>query len=132
MGGGQAVSRVVAGIGCRSGCAADEIVDLVRDACARAGRQATALSAPAFKQGESGLQEASRRLGLPLQWIDEPALRAAQERCITRSGLAERAVGVASVAEGSALASIGAGGRLLLARIASAGATCALAEEGGA
>lgn len=57
------------------------------------------------------------------------ALAGVEVRCLTRSELASRVVGFGAVAEGSALAAAGAGGRLILPRIASARATCALAEE---
>lgn len=129
MGGNQAMSgRVVAGLGCRAGCPAEQIVDVVREAAARAGRDPAVLAAPHFKQGEQGLEDAAHRLGLPLLFIGADALAAAQAACVTRSTVVERAVGVASVAEGSALAACGPGGRLLLARLARGGATCALAE----
>jgi cobalt-precorrin 5A hydrolase len=134
MGGGEAMTRntlgrVIAGVGCRAGCPAEDIVALVQEACARTGRPASALAAPAFKQGERGVRDAARLLALPLLLVDDAALAAAQPRCPTRSDVAARAVGAASVAEGSALAAAGAGGRLLLPRIGGARATCALAEE---
>ncbi len=119
--------RVIAGIGCRANCPAGEIVVLVQEACARAGSRPAALAAPAFKRGEPGLREAAHLLAVPLLLVEPAALAAAQPRCPTRSEAAARATGVASVAEGSALAAAGAGGRLLLPRIAGARATCALA-----
>ncbi|HTI02212.1 MAG TPA: cobalamin biosynthesis protein, partial [Acidisoma sp.] len=54
-------------------------------------------------------------------------LRGEQGRCLTRSARAQREVGLASVAEAAALAGAGPGGRLVLARIAADGVTCALA-----
>lgn len=123
-----ASGRVIAGVGCRTGCTAAAIVALVQDASARAGRAVAALAAPEFKQDEAGLREAARRLALPLLLVGPEDLAAAQPDCPTGSPAAERATGFASVAEGSALAASGPGGRLLLARIAGGGATCALAE----
>lgn len=117
---------IVAGVGCRRGCSGAEIAGLVRDALA--GRQAAALAAPAFKQDEAGLHEAARLLGLGLRLVREPALAAAQNGCMTRSARVRQATGLASVAEASALAVAGSGSRLILPRIASARATCALAE----
>ncbi len=116
---------IVAGLGFRNGCGADDIVRLVRAAEARAGRTAGLLAAPTWKQGAPGLHDAAARLGLRIAFIDGAALIAVQPRCPTRSTVAERETGVASVAEGAALAA--SGGRLLLARIAAGGATCALA-----
>ena len=120
--------KVIAGIGCRRDTPAAEIVAVVRQACASAGRAADALAAPDFKAAEAGLHEAADQLGVRLMLVASADLLAAQPRCVTHSARAESATGVASVAEGSALAAAGPSSRLLLARIAGAGATCALAE----
>jgi len=123
---------IVAGIGCRKGCGADEIVTLIRAAVERAGIancRFTALAAPAFKADEAGPREAAERLGLPLLRIGEQALKAAEPRCPTHSEAALEATGFASVAEAAALAAAGADARLVLPRIASGAATCALAER---
>jgi cobalt-precorrin 5A hydrolase len=119
MGGGEAV--IVAGIGCRRGCPAEDIVALVRQAGG-----ADALAAPAWKHDEAGIAEAARLLDLNLRFIDDAALAAMQDQCPTRSAAVARATGHASVAEAAALAG---GGRLVLARIAGGLATCALAEH---
>lgn len=116
---------IVAGLGFRTGCPAEDIVHAVGLAQDRAGCVAASLAAPLWKRHEPGLHEAASRLGLPVTLIDRPALAAVQPRCPTRSAVAERATGIASVAEGAALAA--SGGRLLLARVAAGGATCALA-----
>lgn len=127
---------VVAGLGCRRGCAAGEIVALVGTAIDRArdhagiGRcRVTALAAPAFKKDTPALLDAATDLGLPLLWIEEAAMHAAEPRCETRSDKAREATGFASVAEAAALAAAGPGSRLMLPRINSGAATCALAER---
>jgi cobalamin biosynthesis protein CbiG len=116
---------IVAGIGCRRGCPAEAIIALVRAAEAIV-ETVGALAAPAFKRDETGLHQAAERLGVPLLFVDDAALAAAQVHCVTRSDAAERATGFASVAEAAAL---GAGGVLLLPRLAGAGVTCALARQ---
>ena len=98
---------------------------LVQTAQARAGCIVGSLAAPDWKCREPGLHDAAARLSLPIAFIDTAALIAVQRHCPTRSIVAERATGVASVAEGAALAA--SGGRLLLARITHGDATCALA-----
>jgi cobalt-precorrin 5A hydrolase len=126
VGGGEAVSgRVIAGIGCRRGCPAEDVVRVLR----RADADVAAIAVPAFKADEPGVREAARRLGVPVIRVDDAALARAQARCVTHSPAAERATGFASIAEGSALAAAGPNGRLLLARIAVGAATCAVAEE---
>ena len=116
--------RVIAGIGFRRGCAAEEILRVLE----RVGVDVAAIAVPAFKADEPGVIEAGRRLGVPVIRVDDAALAQAQAHCPTRSPAAARATGFASVAEGSALAASGPRGRLVLARIAVGGATCALAE----
>ncbi len=118
---------IIAGIGCRKGCAAEEIAALVQRAAALSGCEPTALAAPDFKADEAGLQAAAFLLGLALLPVSAADLAAAQPRCVTRSARAEAATGTASVAEGSALAAAGPDSRLRLPRIASACATCAIA-----
>ena len=116
---------IVAGLGFRRGCPADDIVRVVQRAQDRIGCTVAMLATPDWKQREPGLHAAAVRLGLPIAFVDAAALEAVQPRCPTRSAVAERETGVASVAEGAALAA--SGGSLLLARIAQGSATCALA-----
>ncbi len=135
MGGGEArgEAMIVAGIGCRKGCGADEIVALIEQAVRDAGIancRFTALAAPRFKQDEPGPRGAAERMNLPLLLIEDAAMRAAEPQCATRSVTALEATGFASVAEAAALAAVGPEGRLVLPRIASNMATCALAERG--
>jgi cobalt-precorrin 5A hydrolase len=127
MDGDQAM--IVAGLGCRRLCPAGEIVDLVRAAESRTGRVVDVLAAPAFKDEEPGLQAAAHSLGLRLVFIDQAALDDVQDRCPTPSQAAHKAIGLASVAEACALACAGPAGILLLPKIASARATCALAGD---
>jgi cobalt-precorrin 5A hydrolase len=128
MGGHEAMT-IIAGLGFRRDCAAADIVAVVRDAGARAGRPVDALAVPDFKADEAGIQQAVTTLGLPLHRIPRDALRGEQGRCLTRSHTARQATGLASVAEAAALAAAGRNGKLILPRIASATATCALAES---
>lgn len=119
---------IVAGIGCRARCPAEAIVALVRDAETRSGHTADALATPAHKADTAPLRDAARNLRLPLLPVAPDALRAAAPLCTTRSAASLAATGLPSVAEAAALAATGPGARLLLPRIASPLATCALAE----
>ncbi|MBP2313113.1 cobalamin biosynthesis protein [Azospirillum soli] len=124
---------IAAGIGCRTGCAGDEIATLVRAAFDEAAIQdgtVAVLAAPERKRHEEGVHEAARLLALPLHFIDDAAMAAAQDRTLTRSARVEAAVGIASVAEAAALAAAGPGSRLLLPRRSTPRATCALAISG--
>ncbi|MGQ9371149.1 cobalamin biosynthesis protein [Azospirillum sp. ST 5-10] len=123
---------IAAGLGCRRGCDGREIAGLVRTAFAAAGlddgaRAATVLFAPDAKRDEPGLADAARRLALPLRFLPRDALAAVAGRTVTRSARVAAAVGLPSVAEAAALAGAGPGGRLLLPRLSTPRATCALA-----
>lgn len=123
---------LVAGIGCRRGASAHEIVSLVRRALGlAAGGDAVlaALATPRFKADEPGIRDAASVLGVPLTLVEQAALLAAQPRCATRSAHAAATAGVAAVAEGAALAAAGADAVLLLPRISDGGVTCALAGK---
>ncbi|NLH81970.1 MAG: cobalamin biosynthesis protein [Phyllobacteriaceae bacterium] len=124
------------GVGCRSGVAAEVIVDLVEAALARTARAdlAVALFTVVDKSSEPGIAEAAGRLGLTLVHLPRVALETVADRVATRSQKVIELFGVPSIAEGSALAGAGAAGRLLFPRIADRGATVAVAisgEDGG-
>lgn len=122
---------IVAGIGSRPDCSGEEIAGLVERAAREAGVWPERLAVPRFRADALGPRAAAALLSLPLLAVEAGALAAVQARCPTRSARAEAATGIASVAEGCALAAVGPEGTLRLRRIASANATCALADGGG-
>lgn len=81
------------------------------------------------KIGEPGLTEAASRLRLNLIFLPREALREQAPSVLTRSIRTEQLFGVPSVAEAAALAGAGAGSELVVPRIASQGATCAIARS---
>ncbi len=119
---------IVAGVGFSSNCEPQELVSLVRHAEAAAARPALSLAAPVWKLDTSCLQAAAEMLGLPVAGITEADLAAAASRCVSHSTPSQARAGVGSVAEAAALAAAGPSARLVLPRIASAHATCALSE----
>jgi len=129
MGGDEAM--IVAGLGFRRGVEVGEIVALVEEALARAElapaslhRLATVASLaelPAFA-------EAARHLAVAAIAVDPNTLAAAAPGIRTRSPRSLAAHGVGSVAEAAALGAAGPGAALILERITSPAATCALAR----
>lgn len=119
---------VVAGLGFSSNCRPAELAELVQRAQAAAHRHATALATPAWKAGAAVVAGAAELLALPVVAVEADRLAAAEGGILTQSEASRAAAGVGCVAEAAALAAAGAGARLILARIASAHATCALAE----
>ncbi|EPR44739.1 cobalamin (vitamin B12) biosynthesis CbiG protein [Desulfovibrio sp. X2] len=93
-----------AGLGCRRGAGADEILDCLRGALADAGLAEQALCGLAsadVKADEPGLAEAARRLGLDLTFFPAEALAGVDVP--TPSARVRQAVGTPSVAEAAAL-----------------------------
>lgn len=131
----EAPRAVVAGIGFRHATLADEIVALVAEGLRQAdlaGARLAALATAADRAGDPAIRDAAETLGVPLVAVDVEALREAGRRVVTRSVRIEALRGVGSLAEAAALAAAGPDARLVLPRIASAGATCALAASGDA
>lgn len=123
---------IVAGIGCRKGAAASDVLAAIDAALGEAHLTPTALdwlAAPAEKGGEAGIVEAAERLQRPLVLIPSDRLQQAGERTVTRSERVVALFQVPSVAEASALAAAGEASHLLVARRVAGGATCALAAS---
>jgi cobalt-precorrin 5A hydrolase len=113
-------------MGCRENCGADELIALLSEAIVSVG-EVGALAAPSHRADLASVQAAALHFGLPVLAVGAAQLVAAQAHCRTFSALVHRRMGVGSVAEAAALAGAGAGSRLVLSRIQSARATCAVA-----
>ena len=123
---------ILAGLGFRRAVGSDEIVALVERAlgCALLPKEAlTALATAEALSGAPAFLAAADRLGVGVMPIDPSALRGAAPQVRTVSPRALAAHGVGSVAEAAALAGAGPGATLLLERIASPSATCAIARS---
>jgi cobalt-precorrin 5A hydrolase len=126
----QASGRIVAiGVGCRAGVSGEAIAALARRAFQEAGapegdRRMFTLAA---KGDEPGLIEAARIIGVGLTPLPLAALNAQAGRILTPSASAQARFGAPNIAEASALAGAGEGGRLIAPRLAADGATCAVA-----
>ncbi|HWY84809.1 MAG TPA: cobalamin biosynthesis protein [Roseiarcus sp.] len=124
------MSRIVAiGVGCRAGVAGEAIAALARRALEETGapegeRQMFTLAA---KADEPGVIDAARIIGVTLMPLPIAALNAQAERILTPSATVQARFGAPNIAEASALAGAGEGGRLLGPRLAAGGATCAIA-----
>ena len=124
---------IVAGLGCRRGCRAAELEQLLRAALASLQLPLDALGAlasSAHKRHEPGLLQLAAQLRLPLLWCNEQQLQAQAGQLLSDS--AATRLGLPAVAEASALAAAslrsGRPARLLLGKQRSASATLALAQ----
>jgi len=96
-----------AGFGCRRGCPADTLENLLRQALADHGLALSALrgiASIALKADEPGLQQLAKRLGLPLLLYDAGQLQPYEPLLSHRSVIAHAHSGCWGVAESAALA----------------------------
>ncbi|SEO99735.1 cobalt-precorrin 5A hydrolase [Aquisalimonas asiatica] len=124
---------IALGVGFASRCTENELAAVVMavleevpgllDAHAGVAR----LAAPAHKRPAGLLEPVAGRVGLSPVYVTRDQLSAWQPATVTRSRLAEAAVGLPAVAEAAALAAAGPGARLLIPRRTAGPATCALA-----
>jgi cobalt-precorrin 5A hydrolase len=126
---------IAAGIGCRAGCAAADIVRALELALTAAGLAVAdvhALFSAEFKSSEGGLRSAASELELPVFFLSNAALASHAAACLTHSPQVARRTALPSVAEAAALAgavTIASGSvRLLGVRQLAGGAACALAQ----
>ena len=125
--------QVVAGLGCRSGCAMQELFDLLVDSLAqhelRLGNLA-GLASSAHKRNEAGLQQLAEHLQLELHLFTAAELSPYQPPAPSNPRV-QAATGAAAVAEPCALALARRMGKstahLLGKKRKTARATCALA-----
>jgi cobalt-precorrin 5A hydrolase len=121
---------IVAGVGGRSGVSADEIERAVRmalDMFKLPAERLGALATESAKAAEPAFAEAARRISVPLRACTLDELDRVAGRVLTPSKLVLETKGVPSIAEASALVVAGRNARLLGTRVATAGATCAIA-----
>ncbi|MBI5178107.1 MAG: cobalamin biosynthesis protein [Nitrospinae bacterium] len=126
----EAVKNIIAGVGCRKGKQADDIVAAIRSALGMAGvdiSQVRYIASADVKNREEGLIEAAHLLGVPLRFIASEEIRASG-REFARSEFVEQNVNLPAVAEPAALLA-GRRTTLLLQKTAFDGITVALAKE---
>ncbi|MEY4547501.1 MAG: hypothetical protein RL685_3696 [Pseudomonadota bacterium] len=128
---------LAAGLGCRAGCALEQVLDVLQQALTAEGRtlaELQALHTVDFKQSEPALQLAAELLQKPLVGFSLEQLRKCSAGAHTQSAHTLQRFGVPSIAETAALAGAASlpqargPARLLAARSSTGSATCALAE----
>lgn len=123
--------RLAVGVGAERGASVEEVTGLVRRTLAEAGLAETAVAALVsidVKADEPAVHAAARALGVPVRFFDAATLQGEAPRLATPSETVFRQVGCLGVAEGAALAAVGPQGELVVAKVKTAGATCAVAR----
>ena len=121
--------RVTLGVGCARNCAPEELEALVQNTLANSGISPGALAAIGtidLKADEPAILALAAKYGLPLRLFSAVELEGEAPRLATPSDVVFAEVGCHGVAEGAALALVGAQGQLHQAKRKTANATCAL------
>ncbi len=119
------------GVGCARDCSPEELRALARKSLAAHGLAEGAVALVAsldLKMDEPAVQALAATLGVPARFFAAAALRDETPRLQNPSDAVFRAVGCYGVAEGAALAAVGAAGALVVAKQVSPHATCAIAR----
>jgi len=117
------------GVGCERGVAPAEVIDLAETTLSDAGLAAAAVAAVVsldLKSDEAAVHALADHLGVPARFFPADELEAETPRLANPSDVVFAEVGCHGVAEGAALASVGAGGELVVEKKKSARATCAV------
>ena len=123
--------RFALGVGCERGIPESELADLVERTLAGADlspRSLAGVFSVDLKADEPAVHAVAEALGLPARFFDPPALEALTPRLANPSDAVFREVGCHGVSEAAALAAVGDGGTLRVAKTKSRRATCAIAE----
>ena len=123
--------RFALGVGCERGIPESELADLVERTLAGADlspRSLAGVFSVDLKADEPAVHAVAGALGLPARFFDPPALEALTPRLANPSDAVFREVGCHGVSEAAALAAVGDGGTLRVAKTKSRRATCAVAE----
>ena len=123
---------IAAGIGCKCGASAPDIEAAIQAALVRANITVDSVDVIATieaKSAEAGIRAAAKKLGVAVVIVRERELALVGDRVETHSERVLALAGVGSVAEAAALAAAGPSARLILRRVATGSATCALAAS---
>jgi cobalt-precorrin 5A hydrolase/precorrin-3B C17-methyltransferase len=119
------------GVGCERGCTEEELIALAEATLAEHGLAAAAVAVVVsleLKADEPAVHALAARLGGAARFFTAEALRGETARLATPSETVFRETGCYGVAEGAALAAVGAQGALVAAKRKSRSATCAIAR----
>ena len=122
-------ASLVLGIGCERLTASDEVVTLARRCLADANlaeASVACVASIALKAAEPAIHALAETLGVPTRFFSAAALERETPRLKNPSEVVFAETGCHGVAEGAALAAVGANGKLVSPKIRSTRATCAI------
>ncbi|WP_417803619.1 precorrin-3B C(17)-methyltransferase [Thalassospira lucentensis] len=118
------------GVGCERGCPIDDVYELVMETLSGQCLSPKAIACVVsidLKADEAAVHELASRLGVPARFFDAQTLEAEAERLVTPSDVVFAETGCHGVAEGAALAAVGANGKLIIPKHKTKRSTCAVA-----
>lgn len=121
----------VLGVGCARNCPADELIALVQQTLAVAGRsvfELASINSLDLKSNEAAIHALAGNLNIPAYFFPAAKLEALTPRLSNPSDIVFAEVGCHGVSEAAALAAAGPAGVLDIVKTKSANATCALAR----
>ncbi|WP_319495903.1 precorrin-3B C(17)-methyltransferase [uncultured Cohaesibacter sp.] len=121
--------KLVVGVGCERGVAAADLIGHIEMVLANNSLAPEAIGLLAsidVKMDEAAIHAAAAHFGVPARFFTAEELEAQKDRLKTPSEVVFAEVGCHGVAEGAALAAVGAEGALLVAKVKSDKATCAI------
>jgi cobalt-precorrin 5A hydrolase / precorrin-3B C17-methyltransferase len=122
---------LVLGMGCERHAKPQEAIALAEDALAKGGLARESLAAVCsidLKADETAIHAVAAHFGVPARFFTASTLEAEASRLKNPSEVVFAEVGCHGVAEGAALAAVGAEGELVVEKIKSKGATAAIAR----
>jgi cobalt-precorrin 5A hydrolase/precorrin-3B C17-methyltransferase len=123
---------LVLGMGCERHAKPEEAIALAEEALAKGGFAKTSLAAVCsidLKADETAIHAVAAHFGVPARFFSAATLEAEAPRLKNPSEVVFAQVGCHGVAEGAALAAVGASGELVVEKIKSKGATAAIARS---
>ncbi|TLP49265.1 precorrin-3B C(17)-methyltransferase [Cohaesibacter sp. CAU 1516] len=121
--------KLVLGVGCERGVAAEHLIDHITKVLDDNNLAVEALGLIAsidVKMDEAAIHAAAKHFGVPARFFPASELEAQKDRLANPSDVVYSEVGCHGVAEGAALAAVGACGSLLVEKVKSDKATCAV------
>ncbi|MBO6806694.1 MAG: precorrin-3B C(17)-methyltransferase [Thalassospira sp.] len=118
------------GVGCERGCPVDDLYDLVMETLAGqclSPKAIACVSSIDLKADEAAVHELANRLGVPARFFDAATLEAEADRLVSPSDVVFAETGCHGVAEGAAMATVGANGKLIVPKHKTKKSTCAIA-----
>ncbi|KQW27525.1 precorrin-3B methylase [Rhizobium sp. Root274] len=124
---------LVLGMGCERHASSAEAIALAEEGLAKGGFARESLAAVCsidLKADETAIHAVAAHFGVPARFFTASTLEAEASRLKNPSEVVFAEVGCHGVAEGAALAAVGAAGELVVEKIKSKGATAAIARAG--